>query len=151
MGKRDSYESGTFCWVDLTTTDAEGAKAFYSELFGWEFRNDEIPGGVYTIRHGDVVAAIDQQDEQPAHWNSYVSVTSAEETTARAKQLGARILEEPFDVAGFGRLAVFADPAGAVLCVWEPRALIGAGRVKCVGCRGGNGPQARDSEAAGDF
>ena len=67
MGKRDSYESGTFRWVDLTTTDAEGAKAFYSELFGWEFRNDEIPGGVYTIRHGDVVAAIDQQDEQPAH------------------------------------------------------------------------------------
>jgi uncharacterized protein len=60
----------------------------------------------------------DQQNEHPPHWNSYVSVTSAEETAARAKQLGARILEEPFDVGGFGRLAVFADPAGAVLCIW---------------------------------
>jgi predicted enzyme related to lactoylglutathione lyase len=76
--------------VDLTTTDTEGAKAFYGDLFGWEFRDDEIPGGVYTRRHGDVVAAIDQQDEHPPHWNSYVSVTSAEETAARAKQLGAR-------------------------------------------------------------
>jgi uncharacterized protein len=78
-------------------------------------------------------------------------VTSAEETAVRAKQLGARILEEPFDVAGFGRLAVFADPAGAVLCVWEPRAHIGAGRVNDVGCMGWNELQTRDSEAAGDF
>ena len=39
MGKRESYESGTFCWVDLATTDAEGAKAFYGDLFGWEFRD----------------------------------------------------------------------------------------------------------------
>jgi predicted enzyme related to lactoylglutathione lyase len=53
MGKRESYEPGTFCWVDLTTTDAEGAKAFYGDLFGWEFRDDEIPDGVYTKRHGD--------------------------------------------------------------------------------------------------
>jgi uncharacterized protein len=151
MGKRESYEPGTFCWVDLTTTDAEGAKAFYGDLFGWEFRDDEIPGGVYTMRHGDVVGAIDQQDEQPAHWNNYVSVTSAEETAARAKRLGARILEEPFDVAGFGRLAVFANPAGAVLCVWEPRSHIGAGRVNDVGCMGWNELQTRDSEAAGDF
>src|SRR5688572_31427299 len=110
MGKRESYEPGTFCRVDLTTTEGKGAKAFYGDLFGWEFRDDEIPSGVYTRRHGDAVGAIDQQDEHPPHWNSYVSVTSAEETAARAKRLGARILEEPFDVAGFGRLAVLADP-----------------------------------------
>ena len=36
MGKRASYEPGTFCWVDLATTDPEGAKTFYGELFGWE-------------------------------------------------------------------------------------------------------------------
>jgi predicted enzyme related to lactoylglutathione lyase len=46
---------------------------------------------------------------------------------------------------------VFADPAGAVLCVWEPRSHIGAGRVNDVGCMGWNGLQTRDSEAAGDF
>ena len=111
MGKRESYVPGTFCWVDLTTTDAEGAKAFYGDLFGWEFRDDEIPGGVYTRRHGDVVGAIYQQVEQPAHWNNYVSVTSAEETAARAKDLGATLIEDPFDVMDFGRMAVFADPA----------------------------------------
>ena len=150
MGKRESYEPGTFCWVDLATSDAEGAKAFYGDLFGWEFRDDEIPGGVYSD-HGDVVGAVYQQDEHPPHWNNYVSVTSAEETVARAKQLGARVLEEPFDVGGFGRVAVLADPAGAMLCVWEPRSHIGAGRVNDVGCMGWNELQTSDSEAAGNF
>ncbi|CAN5681712.1 VOC family protein [soil metagenome] len=154
MGKRESYEPGTFCWVDLSTPDAEGAKAFYGDLFGWEFRDDEIPGdGVYTMCHarGDAVAAMVQQDVQPAHWNNYVSVASADETAAKARQLDARIFEEPFDVMGLGRMAVFADPGGAVLCAWEPQAHIGAGRVNDVGCMGWNELQTRDSGAAGDF
>jgi uncharacterized protein len=154
MGKRESYEPGTFCWVELSTPDAEGAKAFYGGLFGWEFRDDEIPGdGVYTMCHvrGDAVAAMVQQDVQPAHWNNYVSVASADETAAKARQLGARIFEEPFDVMGLGRMAVFADPGGAVLCAWEPQAHIGAGLVNDVGCMGWNELQTRDSGAAGDF
>ncbi len=68
MGKRERYEPGTFCWVDLSTSDAAGAKVFYGELFGWEFEDSEIPGGgAYTMCHvqGDAVAAIVQQDEQP--------------------------------------------------------------------------------------
>jgi uncharacterized protein len=153
MGKRQSHEPGTFCWVDLTTTDADGAKAFYGDLFGWEFRDDEIPGGVYTMcyRQGDAVAAIVQQDGHLARWNNYVAVTSADETAARAQQLGATTTEEPFDVMEFGRMAVLADRGGAMLCVWEPRAHPGAGRVNDVGCMGWNELQTRDSEAASDF
>jgi hypothetical protein len=63
MGKRERYEPGTLSWVDLSTSDAEGAKVFYGELFGWEFEDDESPGGgVYTMCHvqGDAVAAIVQ-------------------------------------------------------------------------------------------
>ena len=29
MGKREKYEPGTFSWVELSTTDPDGAKAFY--------------------------------------------------------------------------------------------------------------------------
>jgi predicted enzyme related to lactoylglutathione lyase len=153
VGKRESYEPGTFCWIDLSTSDSEGAKAFYGGLFGWEFRDDEIPGGTYTMcfAHGDDVAAIVQQDQHPAHWNNYVCVTSAENTAERARELGATVIEEPFDVMEFGRMAVFADPGGAMLCVWEPREHVGAGRVNDLGCMGWNELQTRDPEAAGEF
>jgi predicted enzyme related to lactoylglutathione lyase len=153
VGKRESYEPGTFSWVDLSTSDAEGAKAFYGALFGWDFRDDVIPGGVYTMcfREGDAVGAIVQQEERPAHWNNYVSVESADEAAGKARQLGATMLEEPFEVMEFGRMAVFTDPGGAMLCVWEPRNHIGAGRVNDLGCMCWNDLQTRDPEAAGDF
>ena len=43
MGVVGRYPDGTFCWVDLGTNDAAGAKTFYGGLFGWEF--DDLPTG----------------------------------------------------------------------------------------------------------
>ncbi len=97
------------------------------------------------------MAAIARQDEHPAHWNNDVSVTSADETAAKAIDLGATLIEEPFDVMEFGRMAMLADPGGAMLCVWEPRTHIGAGRVNDLGCMSWNELQTRDSETAGNF
>jgi len=153
MGKRESYEPGTFCWTDLSTPDRDGAKAFYGGLFGWEFRDDEIPGGVYTtcLVDGDEVAAIVQQGETTPHWNNYVSVASADDTVAQARELGAKVIEEPFDIMESGRLGVFADPGGAMLCVWEPREHIGSGRVNDPGCMTWNELQTSDPGAAGEF
>lgn len=154
MGKRERYEPGTFCWVDLSTSDADGAKAFYGDLFGWEFEDGASPDGdVYTMCRvqDDEVAAIVQQNEQPGHWNSYISVTSADEAAAKAKQLGARVFEEPFDVMDAGRMAMFADPGGAVLCVWQPRSHIGAGRVNDPGCLSLNQLNTAGPERAAGF
>lgn len=154
MGLRKSYEPGTFCWADLSTADVAGAKAFYGDLLGWEFRDDEIPGGgTYTMCFvgGEDVAAIVGQDESPGHWNHYVAVESADGTTEQARSLGATVLEEPFDVMDVGRMAVFSDPEGAMFCVWEPRGHAGAGRVNDVGCMAWNELQSRRPEEAAAF
>jgi predicted enzyme related to lactoylglutathione lyase len=139
MGTRIEHAPGTFSWVDLTTSDGDAAKEFYGGLFGWEFEDNEIPGdgGVYTICKvgGKNVAAISPAGDQgPPHWNNYVTVASADETAAKAKELGGNVIEEPFDVMEAGRMALFTDPTGAALCVWEPRESIGAGRVNDPGC-----------------
>ena len=93
MGKREHYKPGTFCWVDLQTTDREGAKAFYGELFGWEA--EDMPAGdagTYTMLRldGDEVCGLYEMEaarsEQgtPPHWFSYVSVEDADATASRA-------------------------------------------------------------------
>jgi uncharacterized protein len=138
MGTRTEHAPGTFSWVDLTTSDFEGARDFYGSLFGWEFEDNEIPGGgVYTMCKvgGEYVAAIPPAtDQHPPHWNNYVTVASADDAAAKAKELGATLIEEPFDVMEAGRMALLQDPTGAALCVWEPRDAIGAGRVNDPGC-----------------
>ena len=125
MAERTDYAPGTFCWVDLTTTDPDGAKAFYGSLFGWEHEDVETPGGVYSLQTvgGKIVAAIAGQPPQqagaPPLWNSYVSVTSADAAVERAKELGVEPHAGAFDVGPAGRMAVLQDPQGAYVLVWE--------------------------------
>ena len=160
MGKRERYEPGTFCWVDLATTEPAGAKAFYGELFGWEA--EDIPAGeagTYTMLHldGDEVCALYELDpgqrEQgiPPHWFSYVRVENADATAARARELGGMVFGEAFDVLDAGRIASIQDPSGAMLAAWEPRAHIGASRVNDPGCLTWNELQTREPELAAVF
>jgi len=136
MGERTKYTPGTFSWSDLTTPDQDGAKAFYTELFGWDVQdNDMGEGGVYSMMlvDGKPVCAISPQPPQqqgaPPIWNSYITVDSADATLERAKELGGTVHAPAFDVLDVGRMGVVQDPQGAYFCVWEPKAHIGAERV----------------------
>jgi predicted enzyme related to lactoylglutathione lyase len=85
MGERTSYPPGTFSWAELATSDADAAKAFYASVLGWEYRDTPIPdGSVYStaLRDGKDVAALFSSDEQPPHWNCYVTVESANDTAS---------------------------------------------------------------------
>jgi predicted enzyme related to lactoylglutathione lyase len=67
-----------------------------------------------------------QQMGVPPHWNTYVSVASADASAKKAKELGGKLLMEPFDVMDVGRMAIVQDPQGGVLSIWEARKHIGA-------------------------
>lgn len=155
MGTRTEHAPGTFSWVDLTTKDGDGAKRFYGGLLGWEFEDNEVPGGgVYTMCSvsGDAVGAISPSTEDvPPHWNSYVTVESADDAAAKAGELGATAVMEPFDVMDAGRMAVLQDPSGAALCLWEPKQAIGAERVNDIGCLTWNELHTTDTGKALEF
>jgi uncharacterized protein len=160
MGKRGHYEPGTFCWVDLMTTDPAGAKSFYGELFGWEA--EDMPAGdagTYTMLRlsGDYVCALyeigaeGREQGTPPQWFSYVSVEDADAIASRARELGGTVYSEAFDIMDSGRMAVIGDPTGAVLGAWQPRAHIGARRINDPGCFTWNELQSRDPEPAAAF
>jgi uncharacterized protein len=160
MGERTEYAPGTFCWVELSTTDLDGAKAFYAGLFGWE--TDDRPVGegyVYSMQQlgGSNVAAIARQPDQqreagvPAMWNNYISVADADATAARAKELGAIIHAPPFDVMEVGRMAVLQDPLGAFFMLWQPRAHFGAALVNEPGALVWNELGSPDLDASSAF
>jgi len=123
------YKPGTFCWVELGTSNGEEAKNFYTKLFGWGFNDIPIgPNEVYTILklNDKSVGALYQLNSEmkaqgiPPNWLSYVSVTSADETAQKSKDAGGTLMKEPFDVFDLGRMAVVKDPTGAVFALWQP-------------------------------
>jgi uncharacterized protein len=156
MGERTSYEPGTFCWVDLQTSDQDGAKAFYEALLGWETEDVPIGDGmVYTMARlrGLEVAALGpaQDPTMPPHWNCYVAVADADASATRAAELGAQVVAEPVDVFDAGRMAVIRDPQGAFVSVWQARDSIGARLVNEVGALSWNDLLTPDVDGSARF
>ncbi|MBI2214827.1 MAG: VOC family protein [Acidobacteria bacterium] len=121
---------GSFCWIELATSDPEAAKRFYASLFDWNVDENDMGemGKYYIFRKGERDSAAmygmmaDQKAQGiPPNWLTYIAVENAEAFVAKAQGLGASVLQPPFDVMDFGRMAVLQDPQGAVFAIWEAK------------------------------
>jgi uncharacterized protein len=160
MGERTKHAPGAFSWTDLTTTDQDAGKRFYSDLFGWTAVDNPMGDGmVYSMMQidGKNVAAISPQMQAqreagaPPTWNSYITVESADATADRAQKLGANVMAPAFDVFDAGRMAVIQDPQGAFINVWEPKENIGASLVNVPGALCWNELASADPDASAEF
>lgn len=159
MPERDGYIPGVPCWVDTTRPDPRSAVDFYTALFGWDMVDVMTPesGSSYYVARirGLDVAAIGAvpggAPTPPAAWSTYVWVQSADETAAKVSKAGGTTLLAPFDAEEAGRMAIFADPEGAVFSVWEPKKHRGTAVVNEPGSVTFNGLHTRDRAAAKAF
>ncbi|HEY0156922.1 MAG TPA: VOC family protein [Thermoanaerobaculia bacterium] len=156
MPAASSHPPGSFCWIELATSDAAAARSFYTQLFGWTV--NEIPMGemgsyfIFQHRGRDCAAMYEGTGEGiPPNWLSYVAVADADASAEQAKTLGGQILKEPFDVFDSGRMAVISDVQGAVFAIWQPRSHIGVGVRDEPGTLCWNELQARDVDRAKTF
>jgi hypothetical protein len=126
---------GSFCWMELATSDQSAAKNFYSLLFGWEPKDHpgigvQAENGAFGwtvdrgkedylhIRNGDrYVGGIPPVREQPPRWLLYFQVADCEASTAKAKEAGANVFMGPMTIEKVGTMTVLADPQGAVFAL----------------------------------
>ena len=112
-----------FVWHDHGSPDPAKAREFYGALFGWEFETfgpgemnyEMIKANGQT--HGGFGSP---PGDPPPHWMGSVLVDSADAAAERAKSAGGTILAEPMEIPEVGRLAVLADPQGAVVAAFSP-------------------------------
>jgi predicted enzyme related to lactoylglutathione lyase len=115
-----------FTYLELHTTDPSRAKSFYTELFGWQTKDTPVPEiGAYTeIRAGEgPEAGLMKQMEPGARsaWLPYVKVPKLDDSVSRAQKLGAKIVMTRTEIPDVGFFAVFEDPTGARIAVFEPK------------------------------
>jgi uncharacterized protein len=136
MPNVDQHPAGSFCWIELATTDQNAAKNFYSSLFGWKATDNPMgPDEVYTIFKidgRDAAAGYTLRKDQrehgvPVHWILYIATDNADQTVAKATQAGGNVLMPAFDVMDLGRMGVLQDSTGAAFCVWQPKMNQGLG------------------------
>jgi predicted enzyme related to lactoylglutathione lyase len=158
MPERDEYLPGVPCWVDCQQPDPSAVLPFYEGIFGWEFENlmPEGAGGEYDmarIRGLDAAAIGGLPPGAPpmATWNTYVAVADVDASAEQVRDAGGTVYMEPFDVMDAGRMAVVADPEGAVFCIWQAKENIGAKVVNEHGAINFNGLATHDPERAEAF
>ena len=113
-----------FVHIELHTDDLAKAKDFYSKLFDWKLVDTSIPGGgSYTLINvgegtgGGMMTG--PAPGVPPHWMAYVGVDDIVSSTAKAKSLGATVVQDVMDVADYGRMSIIVDPTGATIALWQ--------------------------------
>lgn len=156
----ESYAAGTPSWVDLMTTDQDGAVDFYGQLFGWrtELSGPQMGNYGMAMRGEHPVAGIGPMPDGPPFppsWTVYISVDDVDVVVATAAAAGGQVVAPVMDIAGEGehpgRMAVIADPAGAVIGLWEPHDHRGSGVAHEPGSFTWHELLSRDPQASRDF
>jgi predicted enzyme related to lactoylglutathione lyase len=156
----DKHSAGSFCWIELATTDQKAAKDFYNSLFGWSPQDSPIgPNEFYTLfkldgrdaAAGYTLRADQKAQGVPPHWMPYIAVESADQAADTAKQLGGTVVVPPFDVMDLGRMAVIHDPTGAHFCVWQAMKNSGIGIAGVAGSLCWADLSTPDAKRASDF
>ena len=114
-----------FVWFEYVSKDSAKAQGFFGELFGWNTQAVPMPDGAYTmIAAGErtIGGYLPTPAGAPphAHWLTHLGVASAQESAAKVKKLGGKILKEPVRIGDFGTMAVVADPHGGAFALWQP-------------------------------
>ena len=114
-------KNGTSSWCELMTTDVEKAKAFYTELFGWDAEDISMPGMPYTLVKaggkgiGGIMPIPKDAQSMPPMWGAYVTVDDVDAIARTAEKLGAKLLVKPRNIPGVGRFCVIQDQQGAAI------------------------------------
>ncbi|HWI31054.1 MAG TPA: VOC family protein [Microbacterium sp.] len=123
-----TYPHGVLCWIDIEKSDPDAAADFYRGLLGWDFHAATPPDAPDTY----LIATLDGEDAaaigggEDGEWMTYVAVDDADAAAERVTDAGGTVLVPVADAGPGGRLAVCADPDGAVFRLWEADQRLGA-------------------------
>ncbi|MFL6161311.1 MAG: VOC family protein [Jatrophihabitantaceae bacterium] len=127
------FAAGTPCWVDLLSSDTGKAQQFYADVLGWtaEESGTEFGGYVNFSSDGHRVAGMVANREEtgtPDFWNTYLSTDDLNATLEAAVNAGANVIAPAMAVGDLGSMGIVADPAGAVVGLWQPGQHTGFGK-----------------------
>ena len=119
-----SSNLGRFTWYDLNTTDVAGGQDFYTKVIGWTLTPFDANYLMFTAESPLAGAMELTADAKamgaPPNWLGYVCVVDAEASAAKTTALGGKVYVPTFDMPNVGRIAIVADPQGAVFGLFQP-------------------------------
>ncbi|MEM7668728.1 MAG: VOC family protein [Pseudomonadota bacterium] len=124
-----STRHGDIHWSELMTRDTAKARAYFEQTAGWTIEEmpmgDAEPPYLVCSANGQPVAGImdmnaPEFDGIPPNWTTFIHVDDVDLACAQTTEAGGQVMRAPFDVPVAGRIAIVADPTGAVVALITP-------------------------------
>ncbi|MEV8177639.1 VOC family protein [Cellulosimicrobium funkei] len=112
---------GDITHIDIPVSDNGRATQFYGELFGWQIA--EVPGfegyPMWQAPNKISGGGLAPRSEGFTSPRSYVDVDSIEETLAKVRELGGRVVLEKSQISPTSWWAAFEDADGNQIGLYE--------------------------------
>ena len=120
-------QENAFSWAELNSRGIEKATPFYSKVFGWQVKSNDMgpdnpPYLEFQVNGESVGGGMEMNPmvpkEVPSYWMPYFGAKDVDAAHARAKAAGATEMLPPMDFPG-GRFSIVSDPEGAAFGIMK--------------------------------
>src|SRR5262249_42653457 len=119
VSSRENHEMGNpVAHVEIRSKDPDASRAFYGQLFDWQFPAAPEPGYTYIVTgvEGAVPGGIGRVPQGNGQVTFFVDVADVQAALDKAVQLGGTVVMPATSVPGV-TFALFADPQGLIIGV----------------------------------
>ena len=107
--------------VEIPAKDLKRAKTFYGKVFGWTFNDLGAEYTLWSPPGGGTGGGIYKVKTMPAKSpvRAYIEVENVDAKLKEIKSARGKVVKTKEEVPNFGWWAVFSDPQGCVLYLWQ--------------------------------
>lgn len=115
-------------YFEVPADDISRAKRFYTEILGWDFMLNQVPGipvEYWNITTGKSrkdtlnMGGLYQRKEASSRMLMYAQVKNIDKALAQIEQLGGKILSPKMTLNTIGTLVTIIDSEGNLIGLWE--------------------------------
>jgi len=114
-----ALKEGSIVHVEIHSGDVERTKRFYGDVFGWKFQ--DIPEMNYSLwtAPGEPAGGLQKHGDKGPMVLDYIYANDIDATLAKIAASGGRVLSPKSEIQGQGWWALFQEPGGNVMALYE--------------------------------
>ncbi len=114
---------GSFVHIEIASTDPERTKQFFEDVFEWEFESHpEMNYHTYEAPSGPGGGLMSPMENQTPGILNYLLSHDLDEDVKKIESAGGRILQPKMEIPGVGWWALFQEPTGITLALFQSNA-----------------------------
>lgn len=112
-------KEGSIVHVEIHSGDPGRTKAFYGDVFGWKFQ--DVPEMNYSLWEapGKPAGGLQKHGDKGPMVLNYIMAKDIDTTLTKVENAGGRILERKMEIPGQGWWALFQEPGGTLMALYE--------------------------------